>query len=51
MLTRLLTQKHHIHEISMHLIFVTDAWQESVAKDSVHDIKEGVEHPRLSAIG
>ena len=35
----------------MHLIFFTDARKEGVVEDSVHDIEEGVKHPRLRAIG
>ena len=51
MLACLLTQKHHIHEISMHLILVTNAQKEGVAEDPVHDVKEWVQHPCLLATG
>ena len=33
----------------MHLILVTNAREECVAEDPVHDVKEWVQHPRLLA--
>ena len=44
MMTHLLTQKQHIHEISMHLILVTNARKEGVVEDPVHDVKEWIQH-------
>ena len=35
----------------MHLILVTNALKERVAKDLMHDVKERVQHPQLLFIG
>ena len=35
----------------MNLVFVTDAWEQGVAEDAVHDIQKGVEYQSFLAIG
>ena len=50
-MTRFLTKEHHIHEIGMHLILVTNARKEGVAEDPMHDVKERVQQPHLLFIG
>ncbi|XP_037451102.1 protein BTR1-like [Triticum dicoccoides] len=43
----ILTKKHHVNEISMRLSHVTNAREERVPEEPMHDVKEGVEHAYL----
>ena len=49
--TRILTNKHHVHKIGMHLVLVAHARKKRVAENAIHDVQKWVQHPCRLAIG